>query len=706
MCEANTDCHAPPLATPRLVDPCPASHACDGLTTGPSVFLDGALARMLELTSSEYGFVADVFRGPGGMPSFLVRARSGLGWTDAMRRFYDELLLRDPSFTRVRARFDRVTVTADGMSADAPKYGVADDAFPPGHPSLTGLLAIGVGPGSERPGAVVIANSPRRYGDDVAARLSPFVATVKLAFAADRAEAAQRGAEFRVRDAAVRAHAAASDFVSAIGYESITPVAVIVGSADVLSPESARPSAFQQIRSSAGDLRRLLHDSGAVSRDALSRMPVESEPVFLAEFLSAVLAPFRAVADAKGIRVESFLEPQVPECIRTDPMCVQHVIENLVDNAVKFTGRGGVVVRTRFHRPDAIGCAGRLRIEVADTGIGIRPERIPALFQAFAQVHDTSVPRLRGMGLGLAISRRLALALGGDLSVTSIPGVGSQFTLELPIVAAAAPFAHGAPSVRGRHVCSTASPAGPAAELAAPEIAGACPPRLAARRVLVISDDPGSRRILSAQLERERGDVQTAHDGPAALELVANAAAEGRPFAAVVIDLRSSPRGGFETAALLRGRCVTVPTVVVTARPDDQPSSLSRPAACDAVLVRPLAVDVLLATLVRLLVSPRPGTPSTAAATPPKAADADAVRAYVAQLPACAEEIRAARDISDSVELRILVHRLRRSASAMEFPALSERAEVVDQLIVAGAAPERLAEPLDALLLAMASVSA
>ncbi len=163
-------------------------------------------------------------------------------------------------------------------------------------------------------------------------------------------------------------------------------------------------------------------------------------PRRLAQTLGASLA---ARADAKGLKAELVIAPSLPEAVIGDPLRLRGAIENLIDNAVKFTERG--TVKLEAGAEQAVRGRVRLRFTISDTGIGLEPRELRRLFRPFTQGSDESVRRFGGAGLGLSLVKRVAKAMGGDLKVTSRPGSGSRFELTALVdpVAEAATAAEG-----------------------------------------------------------------------------------------------------------------------------------------------------------------------------------------------------------------------------------------------------------------------
>ncbi|HET7504913.1 MAG TPA: ATP-binding protein [Kofleriaceae bacterium] len=234
-----------------------------------------------------------------------------------------------------------------------------------------------------------------------------------------------------------------------------------------------------------------------------------------------------------GVTLRFEVEPELPP-ITTDELKLSQILRNLVANAIKFTERGSVAVRA--HRADA----DQIRFEIEDTGIGIAPEHHELIFREFAQVDGHIQPRMRGSGLGLPLSRRLAELLGGTLTVTSTLGAGSTFQLVLPVE-------HHGPEVASAHD-------------AEPPVVVTARPTPGQPRVLVIDDDLASRYVLKRWLGG-RYIVDEAASGHEGLRM-----AQARPDA-IFLDVVMPDLTGFEVIEKLKAIDTTrdIPVVVYTA---------------------------------------------------------------------------------------------------------------------------------------------
>jgi len=222
---------------------------------------------------------------------------------------------------------------------------------------------------------------------------------------------------------------AKSDFLATMGHEIRTPLNGVLGIAQVMSKDELsvlQRSRLDIIQESGESLLTILNDLLDFSKIEAGKMEFESHEFSLRQTVSAVFATFTAAATTKDVRFDLMIEPQAEGLYLGDATRLRQVLYNLISNALKFTDQGRVSLDVT-HRD------GQVRFAVEDTGIGISPGRIKALFDKFTQADSSTTRHYGGTGLGLAIAQQLVHLMGGTLDVESEVGQGSIFTAALPL---------------------------------------------------------------------------------------------------------------------------------------------------------------------------------------------------------------------------------------------------------------------------------
>ena len=244
-----------------------------------------------------------------------------------------------------------------------------------------------------------------------------------------RASRAHQVAETRRIAAAEaeRATVAKSAFLANMSHELRTPLNAILGYAEMLVEGGTGADDAQRIHTAGSMLLALVNDILDLSRIEADRMPVVVERVPWFRIEGRVLMTIAPLAEKAANTLACEVDPTLRD-VETDEQKLGQILINLCANANKFTAGGTVTLRLQITRP------GWLRLSVTDNGPGIAPDQLERMFEPFAQATDTAQRGKGGTGLGLTISRHLCRLLGGELTATSAVGVGSTFSVELPIV--------------------------------------------------------------------------------------------------------------------------------------------------------------------------------------------------------------------------------------------------------------------------------
>ncbi|PXW95458.1 multi-sensor hybrid histidine kinase [Sphaerotilus hippei] len=394
---------------------------------------------------------------------------------------------------------------------------------------------------------------------------------------------------------AEQAAAAKSTFLANMSHEIRTPMNAIIGFSEVALEGRLDADARQHlqiIHRSARSLLGLLNDILDTAKLDHGAVELEQRDFSLRQLCGDVLATMRIGAERKGLLLSLEIDEAVPAFHRGDPLRLQQILLNLVGNAVKFTERGSVTLAARALD------GGALELSVQDTGIGIAADRIERIFDPFAQADASMTRRFGGTGLGTTIARQLVELMGGGIGVTSTPGQGSRFWIQLPL-------AEGRPPARG---------SGTAMAVAA----AALPPL----RILAADDVPENLSLLELRLGAMGHTIEVARDGREALERL-----KAGGFDLALLDVQMPHLDGLQACRLFRDHeaahaSTRLPVIALTASASDDDRSLTGDAGMDGFVVKPIDWPVLLGEMARVLgvtVEPVDGAmPATAdPATPP-----------------------------------------------------------------------------------------
>ena len=418
-----------------------------------------------------------------------------------------------------------------------------------------------------------------KFGDDDLRLLETAASWASIAISnarqhADLGQRLQERDEMEMaRRAAEAASRAKSEFIANISHEIRTPMNAIVGFSHLAlkaGPDTKQQDYLTKIQTSAYTLLGILEDILNFSKLETNRLEIEAAPFQLDKVLNNVSASMAAKAEEKGLEMRLIVAPDVPVALIGDALRLREVLLNLVGNAVKFTDQGNVQisVETVEYQNEVV----TLRFIICDTGIGMSDQHIAHLFQPFAQADSSTTREYGGVGLGLAISKRLVDLMGGSLDVTSQPAVGSTFTLAIPFFLQPEPPKHQVtPAILGK------------------------------LRVLVVDDDAASCMLFENMLQSMKFAVSIVDSGVVGLAELERAIEAGeQPYDLVILDWKAPGMGGLETARQIKtnSRLPQPPAIIITTAHGNQ--GLLRQVEelkLEGFLVKPLSSSLLLDTI-------------------------------------------------------------------------------------------------------------
>ncbi len=417
----------------------------------------------------------------------------------------------------------------------------------------------------------------------------------ELSGAKDRAEAASR---------------AKSNFLANMSHEIRTPMTAIVGYSDLmLEPQqtlSDRQDCLQIIRRNGRHLMALINDILDISKIEAEKMTVERLPCDLPNMVIDVASLMRPKAVDKGLEFKVKFEGSIPQQISTDALRLKQILVNLIGNAIKFTQKGRIEIRVECRPTEQ---SSEVHFHLTDTGIGMTPEQVQRLFQPFNQADDSMTRKYGGTGLGLTISKRLAKLLGGDITLQSLHGVGSTFSVVID-----------GGSLAGTTMRTDVTEAilsdvpAPVEEVVHLE-----------GRILLAEDGLDNQRLISLHLRRAGAEVTIADNGRIAVDLTC-----ANTFDLIIMDMQMPELDGYGAASELRRHGFTLPIIALTAHAMAEDRHRCLQAGCTDYMTKPIDKQHLLMTINAHLREARKAAAGGAAVAAPAAASQPAVLAEIA----------------------------------------------------------------------------
>ena len=398
----------------------------------------------------------------------------------------------------------------------------------------------------------------------------------------------------KLAEQAIVADVAKSQFLANMSHEIRTPMNAIIGFSDVLAEEKLTENQKQHvgiIRDSSKTLLQVINDILDFSKIEAGKMDVEHIECSLKKLLGNIELMMSPAANGKNLEFKVNYGPHLPAVIKTDPVRIQQCLINLCNNAIKFTKQGHVHLNVSLQE-DSDGT--QIKFEVEDTGIGIPVEKQETIFEAFMQADGDHTRKYGGTGLGLAIARKLIKLLGGSISLKSIPGKGSTFTIVLP----PGVDVNNQPSI-GEYV-EPDETEDESSDFEQYQFTG---------KVLVAEDTPTNQLLIRLLLEKLGIDVTIVENGKEAVEI-----ASDESFDLIFMDMHMPEMSGYEATEVLRQKGLLTPIVALTASAMKGDAEKCMAAGCSAYLCKPIERAVLLQIIQRFMVDQPCPTPTSVAA--------------------------------------------------------------------------------------------
>ena len=463
------------------------------------------------------------------------------------------------------------------------------------------------------------------------------------------------------REAALAANHHKSLFLANMSHEIRTPLTATIGFAETLldkgQSQAEKDESIRTIIRNGRHLLGLINDILDLSKIESNKLTLETIEVSPLSMVSEVESLMGSLAREKGLTFEIDVEFPLPSQVRTDPTRLKQILLNLLSNAIKFTAKGAIRVSCRYNK-----LTDQLHLDIRDTGIGMTPEELAKMFQAFTQADASTTRKYGGTGLGLNISKRLAQLLGGDLTVESSKGVGTCFHLDIAANKPANAIDVSAWDATNRHDAKEAA-------TAVPVLCG---------HVLVAEDSPDIQRLVSMYVRKTGAEVTLAENGQVAIEHALSG-----DFDLILMDMQMPVMDGVDATTWLRKTGYDKPIIALTANAMQEDRDRYGAAGINGFLPKPIVQADFFAVLANYLEPVSSGETDTN-----NVSDDDEfqklVERFAASLPGMVDEISQAIAAGDLAVVRSIAHKLKGMGGSFGYPEITHIAAEIERLAMGG----------------------
>ncbi len=360
-----------------------------------------------------------------------------------------------------------------------------------------------------------------------------------------------------------------NSFLANMSHELRTPLTAIMGYTDILisrhleeNGSSDVPVELSVMKKSEDNLLEALNSIFDFSRVLLSEKILAQDEISVAKFFNEVCAPFQLHAKSKKLFLRLSIQGSVPDFIKSDKIAIKQIVIHLLENAIKFTQRGGITLKVDFLQIDL---NAKLHFSIEDTGIGVAHEKIHGLFTAFFQEESSMSRRFGGLGLGLAFCSKLIDMLGGTLSVKSQKNRGTRFDVEIPVIVTSKIET----TLNQVDISNHDSPVLNSTQ----------------KKVLIVDDTADNAILMSYFLKQQDMAVECVENGKLAVDMIFE---KKNVFDLVLMDMQMPVMDGYQATKILRQRGFKIPIIAVTAHCAEGEKEKCLTSGCTDYISKPL----------------------------------------------------------------------------------------------------------------------